>query len=61
MKLVELTVILSAPDNTSDRELAEMIEVYGDLGIPGLVRDVIYLNLESRPALADVTTYISES
>jgi hypothetical protein len=61
MKLVEITIILSAPDDTSDRDMDAMVEAYEDLGIPGRLRDIIDLNLESRLALRDVTTYISES
>ena len=61
MKLAEITIILSAPDDTSDHVRGRMIEAYEDLGIPELVRDVVDLNLKSRRALSDVTTYISES
>jgi hypothetical protein len=60
MKLAAITIILSAPDETSDQEFAEMLEAYEDLGIPGQVRDVVDLNLESRQALCDVNAYISE-
>jgi len=31
MKLVEITIILSAPDDTSDRDVDAMVEAYEDL------------------------------